>query len=186
PYVYYVGNNPREAQKYFHGIREAVPHFKAIAIFDRTEQELPSESDLRFLMWNRREIENYLCYPETLLAYARKSAVTESPGPLFKDSEVDCHIVIMQECIGELEDALNKMDKGSPWNDNFKVSDDFLVPLFKNYFKKLKIPNVLEKKNFHELAYYVPKEKIDPEVKEKLDMIVKVAKSAQHPSYINP
>jgi len=47
--------------------------------------------------------------------------------------------------------------------------------------KKLEIPNYLEKKNFHELAYYVPKDKIDPEVKEKLDMIVRVAQSAQHP-----
>ena len=33
----------------------------------------------------------------------------------------------------------------------------------------------MAKKNFHELAYFVPVEKIDPEIKEKLDAIVNVA-----------
>jgi hypothetical protein len=66
-----------------------------------------------------------------------------------------------------------------PWDDNTKVSDDFLTPLFENYYKKLSLPNIMAKKNFHELARFVPKEKIDPEVREKLDAIVHVAKSAK-------
>jgi len=41
------------------------------------------------------------------------------------------------------------------------------------------LPNVMAKKNFHELAYFVPKEKINPEVRAKLDAIVHVAKSAK-------
>ena len=37
----------------------------------------------------------------------------------------------------------------------------------------------MAKKNFHELAYFVPEDKIDPEVKEKLDALVKGANSAK-------
>jgi len=37
----------------------------------------------------------------------------------------------------------------------------------------------MDKKNFHELARFVSKEKIDSEVVEKLDAIVAVAKSVK-------
>ena len=47
------------------------------------------------------------------------------------------------------------------------------------YFNKLNSYNIMDKKNFHELAYYVPKEKIALEVKDKLDAIVRVAQMAQ-------
>jgi hypothetical protein len=71
------------------------------------------------------------------------------------------------------------LDKGSPWDSDTKVSDDFLAPLFKKYFEELSLPNTMAKKNFHQLARFVPKEKIDPEIKEKLKAIVRLAKSAR-------
>ena len=37
----------------------------------------------------------------------------------------------------------------------------------------------MAKKNFHELARLVPKEKLDPEIKEKLDAIVETKGKAQ-------
>jgi hypothetical protein len=36
----------------------------------------------------------------------------------------------------------------------------------------------MDKKNFYELAQFMPGSKLDPEIKEKLDEIVFVAKSA--------
>jgi hypothetical protein len=86
----------------------------------------------------------------------------------------------MRESITEVSEALETLGKGSPWDANTKVSDDFLTPLFDKYFKKLGLPNVMAKKNFHELARLVPKEKIDSEVQNKLDAIV-VAKRAAKP-----
>ena len=59
-----------------------------------------------------------------------------------------------------------------------KVSTNFLVPVFEKYFTRLNLPNVMAKKNLHDLAEYVPVDKIDPEVREKLDAIVRVAQSA--------
>ena len=85
----------------------------------------------------------------------------------------------MQETIQEIESALKTLDKGSPWDINTKVSDDFLTPLFEKYFKKLGLPNIMAKKNFHELAQFVPKDKLDPEIKEKLNAIVEIAGSAK-------
>ncbi len=37
----------------------------------------------------------------------------------------------------EVKQALETLGKGSPWDINTKVSDDFLKPLFEKYFKKL-------------------------------------------------
>ena len=85
----------------------------------------------------------------------------------------------MEEAIEEVTRAMETFGKGSPWDVNTKVSDDFLDPLFRSYFRRLGLYNVMAKKNFHELAYFVPEDKIDPEVKEKLDTLVKVANSAK-------
>ena len=51
-------------------------------------------------------------------------------------------------------------------------------PLFIAYFKKLGLPNLMAKKNFYELAEYVPGNEIDPEIREKLDAIARVAERA--------
>lgn len=179
PFVHYVGNQPGEVRKHFHGLREAVPHLKGIAVFDRLESEIPADLGALGLIWQRREIENYLCYPETLEAYAIQDAATESAGPLFSQAETARRLKAMKESIQEVQTALQTLGKGSPWDRNTKVSDDFLTPLFENYFKKLKLPNVMEKKNFHELARFVPPAKLDPEIQEKLDAIAETANSAK-------
>ena len=129
-------------------------------------------------MWKRREIETYLCNAETLEVYVRASTEEESAGPLFFPSEFQHRLAAIRESIQEVEQALATLGKGSPWEHTTKVSDEFLTPLFEKYFKRLKLPNVMAKKNFHELARFVQKDKIDGEVKEKLDAIVRVAKKA--------
>ncbi len=39
--------------------------------------------------WARREIENYLCQPETLIAFAESTAGLDVDGPLFELAERD-------------------------------------------------------------------------------------------------
>lgn len=179
PFVHYVGNQPNEVRKHFHGLREAVPGLKGIAIFDRLEQTLPEDLGAKGLIWKRKEIENYLCYPETLIAYAEATAEAETVGPLFARSEASKRIKAMQASISEVEQALRTLGKGSPWDANTKVSDEFLTPVFQKYFEKLELPNVMAKTNFHKLAELVSNDRIDREVKEKLDAIVEIAKSAK-------
>ena len=178
PFVHYVGNQPGEVRKHFHGLREAVGDLRGVAIFDRLDQALPFDLGATGMTWKRKEIENYFCYPETLEAYAKGAAEEESAGPLFALSEANRRVQVMRESIGEVSKALETLGKGSPWDINTKGSDDFLAPLFETYFKKLGLPNVMAKKNFHELARLVPKEKLDTEIKGKLDAIVETMRNA--------
>lgn len=183
PFVHYIRNQTNKAQSHFYGLREAVQQLKGVALFDRLNNELTDDPNLKYLMWRKCEIENYFCYPETLEEYALKEVwergKSDLEGPLFIKPVADSHLKIMKECIKDIEKALQDLGKGSPWEPTTKVSDDFLLPLFKMYYKKLNLPNTMTKKNFHRLARFVPKNKIDPEIKEKLDAIVKVAKSSK-------
>ena len=179
PFVHYIRNQPQEVLRHFHGLREATPKLRGVAIFDRLEQEIPAINGVECLEWRRREIENYLCYIETLFEYAKATSQVDSIGPLFAAGEASRRMKAMEEAIEEVTRAMETFGKGSPWDVNTKVSDDFLDPLFRSYFRRLGLYNVMAKKNFHELAYFVPEDKIDPEVKEKLDALVKVANSAK-------
>lgn len=179
PFVYYVSNQPAKVRRHFFGLKEAVPNLRGIAIFDSLDQGLPGDLGVVGCVWKRRKIENYLCYPETLEAYASASARKSLPGPLFEAARAEKRIEFMRETIAEMTNAMETLGRGSPWDKDTKVSDDFLIPLFRKFFKKLGHYNVMDKKNFHELARFVPKEKIDPEVKGKLDAIVAVAGTAK-------
>lgn len=76
----------------------------------------------------------------------------------------------MHDLINEISLAMEKLEKGSPWDSDTKVSDNFLVLVFKEYFNKLNLPNLMDKKNFDELVPFVPETKIDPEIKENLSI----------------
>ena len=180
PYVHYVGNQPAAAQNHYHGLKEALPDLKAAALFDRLESGDLHDDHVRFLSWKRREIENYLCSQRTLEAYVRASVDEDFRSqPLFTASELDRRLSAMCEAIGEVRTAMETLGRGSPWSEDAKVSDDFLTPLFQRYFQKLGLPNLLNKRDFYELAEYVPEDEIDPEITEKLDAIVQVAQEAR-------
>ncbi|MGH9364394.1 MAG: ATP-dependent nuclease [Thermoanaerobaculia bacterium] len=178
PFVHYVFDQPTEVRKHFHGLREAVPGLLGIAVFDRLPSPLPSDLGAQGIMWSKYELENYLCFPETLMSYARASGSAESLGPLFSPAEMLRRAKAMEESIREVETALKTLQKGSPWDGSLKVSDEFLTPLFKKYFAKLGLPNVMAKKNFHELAVHVPAEKVAPEIGAALDALARTRDAA--------
>ncbi len=174
PFVCYVGNQPRAVQSHFHGLREALPALRGAALFDRLERALPDLAPVETLMWRRREIESYVCTRGALEAYA--AAPPDSwLGPLFTAAEADRRLQAMRDAIDEIESALRALGKGSPWGADVKASEEFLDPLFRSYFARLDLPNLMAKKSFHELAVYVPEAEIDPEIHEKLDAIAAVA-----------
>ena len=180
PFVHYVANQPREVQRHFHGLREAMPQLRGAALFDRLEVAPPDLRPVDCLVWKRREIENYLCSPATLESYAGAAAAADVPGPLFAGPEVERRTGAMREAIDEIASAMERLGRGSPWDPDTKVSDDFLTPLFRAYFGKLGLPqDLMSKKTFYELAEHVPPDELDPEVHEKLDAIVAVATAAK-------
>jgi hypothetical protein len=176
PFVHYVATNvPQRAREHFHGLRGAKQDLVGVALFDRLEKELQKGGPLVEMMWKRREIENYLCREEILLAYPH----ADQPDDLFGLAERPRREQAMREAIAEVSTALKTLGRPDPWSPDIKASDDFLDPLFKKYFEKLGLPNLLRKTDYHILARLVPKANIDPEIVEKLDTIVSVAKKAK-------
>ena len=84
----------------------------------------------------------------------------------------------MRDSIAEVKHALHTLGKRSPWSHDVKVSDDFLTPLFVKYFDKIGLDNLMDKKNFYELANFVPENEINDEIGEKLDAIAAIHESA--------
>lgn len=187
PFVEYVKDQPRKVQRHFHGLRDAFPDLKGVALFDRLFRQ-PELAPIRTLMWKRREIENYVCSRPVLIRYARSTGIAASASDLppeavgqtglFSSLEADRRERLMNQCIDELEAALSQLGKGSPWDADMKVSDEFLTPLFRNYFAKLELPNLMAKKSFYELARFLEPDEVDPEVAQKLDVIAAVAAEA--------
>ncbi|RMD66714.1 AAA family ATPase [Candidatus Parcubacteria bacterium] len=178
PFVHYVANQPTKARAHFNGLREAQPNLVGIAIFDHLETNLQTNTSLRELMWQRREIENYLCMPPVLLAYAEAVSDEETGGPLFTQAERERRRKVMDECIRDLVPPVALRNLDDRWWREVKASDEFLDRLFEAYFAKLGLPNLMRKSDYHLLAQVVPQELIDSEVREKLDAIVLVAESA--------
>lgn len=178
PFVKYVENSTSAVRNHFHGLREAVPELRSIVLFDRFGPTPPDMAPVECLMWKRREIENYFCTRATLEVYARDSGAGDEPGALFSWGEAEKRVSLMRIAIDQVESALKTLGKGSPWDADIKASDDFLEPLFEAYFEKLGLPNLMAKKNFYELVEHLPDDEFDPEVREKLDAIARVAESA--------
>ncbi|MDZ7266471.1 MAG: AAA family ATPase [candidate division KSB1 bacterium] len=173
PFVHYVGNQPRKAQEHFYALREAKGDLIGIAIYDRLDSPLPDDPKLVQRIWQRRELENYLCQRETLLAYAENAGRMQF-GELFRPSWRDA----MAQAIAEVEKALLTLGK-DPWSADLKASEEFLDPVFKRFHEKLALPNLMSKTNYHVLVKFVPGEAIAAEIREMLDAIVAVAGRAR-------
>jgi energy-coupling factor transporter ATP-binding protein EcfA2 len=178
PFVHYVGNQPAKARDHFYGLREAKNDLVGLAIYDRLERELQESAGLKEMMWSRKEIENYVCAPEVLLTYASSSGPQEYPGPLFAAAEEDKRRKLMQDCINDLVPPVALRDRNDRWWGEVKASDEFLDRLFDEFYKRLGLPNLMRKSDYHVLAELVPKDLTAAEVGEKLNAIVQVAQKA--------
>lgn len=173
-YVHYVGNQPNEARKHFYGLREAYPDLVGFSLFDRISKDLQTRSALELIeyAWKRREIENYIVFDkQVLIDWARDEAAEHVGGPLFSAN-------LMEENITEIEKARETLGQESAWSSGTKISTEFLDPLFTSFFKKLELPNLMRKTNYHTLVKYVLADQIAPEVTEVLDRILDVANKA--------
>jgi hypothetical protein len=174
PFVHYVANQPRKAQEHFYGLCEAQPDLIGLAIYDRLEVFPPADPNLRHVTWRRRELENYLCQRDALLAFAEAQGRGQQ-GELFGVNWRG----IMEKSIDEIESALGALGKPSPWGADLKASDDFLDPLFWKFYEKLNLPNLMGKTDYHTIAPFVPAANLDAEIREKLDAIAEIAAIAK-------
>ena len=164
PLVRDVGNQPMRAREHFWGLREACPVLRGFALYDNLNLPGGGSDALLEHSWRKREIENYFCAYDVLMRWAG------SEWPLFRES--------MAASIAETENAMQLLDRGSPWDDNTKVSDDFLGPLFRSFYSKTGMSSIQAKADYHFLVNHIEPEQIDPEVTSVLDMIAEIATEA--------
>lgn len=167
PFVHYVGNQPRQAEEHFWGLQEAYPALRGFALFDRLSlpDSFKPHSALSAHTWTRREIESYFCYPFVLHRWAESES-----GPLFRGH--------MTDAIAEIVSALQRVNLGSPWDNDMKVSEQFFQPVFESFFERLGRFNIMSKSDYHILVNHIEPDEIDPEVTAVLDAIARVADSA--------
>ncbi len=173
PYVDYIGNVPSKARESFYGLRVAKPDLVGLVLCDRLTQPEESAPELQRHWWKRREIENYFCQPATLRAWARAQD-PQGEYPLLGTFE-RCMDESLQGRLGP--DVLSNLE--DPYWRDTAVSEEFLRPLFRSFYTKLGLQNLIDKKHFHVLVEFVDERDIDDEVTDVLDMIHSVALAAR-------
>lgn len=179
PFVHYVGNQALSARNHFYGLREAKPNLVAIGIYDRDAVAVESSPHLAEVQWQRREIENYLISPSVLERYAQHSASEHAPGPLFSEAEAAKRIELMNSIIQDFVPPVALRNPDDLFWSNVKASNEFLDRVFAEFYRRLHLPNLMRKSDYHRLADLVQAEELDNEVTEVLDQIVAVAQRAQ-------
>ena len=176
PFVRYVANNASEVTRHYQGLREAVPDLRGIALFDRLPEGAPDLAPVECLVWERREIGNYLCTRRTLEAYAAASSDVDRLGSLFAPPEVERRSAAMRDAIAEVEAALAANGTGLPWSADLRAGEQILEPILAAFFRELDLP--VANRSVHELVEHVPENEIAPDVTRKLDAIARVAAGA--------
>ena len=180
PLVHYIGNVVSKAQTHFYGLREAISDLKAVALFDRIGDMAPMFPDASVLMWSRREIENFICSPAGLEAYARETAAADQfpPDTPLGWQQADERVAAMRQVLDEFGVPLDRLMTDQSLSRNIKASEDVLDRIFRDYYANLGLYNRMAKGNFYELVQYIPIDDLDIEIAEKLDAIADVAESA--------
>ncbi len=153
----YVENQPSKARDHFRGLREAKPDLVGFLLCDRVDVPLRPTPELDECMWQRREIENYLCQPETLLAYAGAQE-RDAFGPLSPVPRPSGEDKPWKESITDHVIPAALKNRGDPWWDNVKASDEFLYRVFEAYLERLELPRgLIKKSDYHVLGGFDPR-----------------------------
>lgn len=177
-FVHYLSNNlPDIARKHFTGLKEAVPDLKGIALFDRIRIKSRAPNGLTEIVWQRKEIENYIPLPQTLERFLDKKFPDKEPD-LYNNKKKNKLENIKQVIYNRIPPIALENPNDSYWSDT-KMSDDFLDKVFKSIGEELDGQILLSKGGYYKLLEYAEPEELDTEIKEKLDAIYKIAKSAQ-------
>lgn len=179
PFVHYIENQPQKGRDHFHGLREGKGDLVGLLVTDRLERELQDTEALREWMWKRREIENYLCQPATLLRFAEAGGADRAAGPLFAEVEKERCRSAMERSIRDLVPPVAMEDPEDAWWRDVKASDELLDRLFERYYARLELPNLMRKSDYHQLAPFVAPDDISSEVTEVLDLLLEVADRAR-------
>lgn len=177
-FLHPIGNQPVKGRNHFYALREAKTDLVAFLLVGRDAPDLPPGGGLVQRKWNRREIENYLCQPETLLAWARQFGETSAAGPLFEQTSIPGAEQVMRKCIEDRVPPAALRNRKDSWWSDVKAGEDFLERVFQDFFQGLGLYQDFSKADYYQLVKFIPDELIDPEVVQVLDGLLEVAESA--------
>lgn len=171
PFTHDVFNQPQKARDHFHGLKEAKPNLVAFLLCGHLDRALKSIDALREHMWGRREIENYLCQPATLSAYAESLAI-DLPNGLFDQTERNLMRVAMNRAITRNVSPVALEDPNhESWRDD-KAGDKILAPVLRSFVEFTGFrAGLVRKSDYHRLVDFIPEDEIPGEVREVLDQI---------------
>ncbi|PWR75534.1 AAA family ATPase [Methanospirillum stamsii] len=166
PFIRYIGcNEPSEAQKHYYAMKEANKNLRGIALFDRLNKEIKKDPNLTIISWKKREIENYFAIPEVIVRF-----LENKPDPATQQM-----VNMMKECLTDAIPPRAMRDRKDRWWTETKMSDDFLDPLWADFFERSGQKVLINKGGYYEIAQYLYPDEIDPEIIEKLDKIYDIA-----------
>jgi hypothetical protein len=180
PLVVYIGNVPRKAREHFHGLQSAYPNLQGVMLIDQTDIPLVEAGGLREVMWNRREIENYLLVPEAILRFCQQELQRlyhhpeEDQGQLtIWEAVISDQLSAARELLHRfvLPDVSDRPLEDGPFAVGTKVSDVVLEPFFRAFYSQIGEYNTMPKTKFYRLAAGMLPEEIHTEVRSKLDAI---------------
>ncbi len=174
PFLVDIGNQPELGRAHFDALLEAKPDLRGYLLVDRDAPGLRNRDSLIEHKWQRREIENYLCQPATLLAYAANLHMGMEEAPLLSPSSEEATSAMMTAITRNTAPAALDDLNHSFWLDE-KVSDTYLPKVLHDFAKGLGLPVDLRKFDFHRLVEFIPDGLIDPEVVSVLDELAGVA-----------
>ncbi|HUI05415.1 MAG TPA: AAA family ATPase [Verrucomicrobiae bacterium] len=176
PFVCYVSNEARKAREHFFGLAEAYPRLLGVAVFDNTpDVTVQVHAQLREVKWKRRELENYFCHPFLLRRWVEQGALA---ADLFGLAELERRRTVMEEAIRENTIPVALDDREHAFWQTNKVSDEYLPAIFGAFFRKLDLPNSMNKSDYCQLARLLKPEEVPTELRTVLDLITETSRQA--------
>lgn len=179
PFLFPVGNQPNKGREHFNALVEAKPDLQGYLLVDQDAPDLQSRDNLKEKKWDRREIENYICQPETLESFAREFGQSMAGGPLFEQAGAEKAVESMRKAVKDRVIPAALRDRNDPWWRTVKASDEFLDLVFPEFYKQLGLRPDFRKSDYYRLVPHLPDDFISPEVAGVLDAISEVAKKAK-------
>jgi hypothetical protein len=179
PFLVPVGNQPNRGREHFNALAEAKPDLEGFLLVDRDAPDLHSRANLVEKKWERREIENYICQPETLESFAAEYGRETAGGPLFEESASERAVESMRQAVRDRVPPAALRDPDDRWWRDVKASEELLDIVFRDFFRALKRRPEFGKADYHRLVAHIRAAAIAPEVVEVLDAIADTAARAR-------
>jgi hypothetical protein len=178
PFLFSIGNIPSKGREHFYALREAKQDLVGFLLVDSDAPDLQKAPALMEMKWMRREIENYICQPETLEAFAKQVGVEVAGGPLLEQASAETTVLAMQDAVRDRVIPAALRDMNDPWWRTVKASDEFLDLVFPDFYKRIGQYMDMRKADYYRLVPHMPDNLIPDEIKVILDKIAEVADNA--------